>query len=72
MIHAWHLVGWGNMKEEGEWAHVGVGGCKTSRGQREEEPTKEAHSATAPCLFAECLQIDPATLPSGTVYFSRL
>lgn len=57
---------------EGDWAHVGVGGCKTSRGRRGGELSEAAHSVTTLCLFAERLQIDPLTLPSGTVYFSKL
>lgn len=36
------------------------------------EPSEAAHSVTTLCLFAERLQIDPLTLPSGTVYFSKL
>lgn len=61
--------GWG--RESGATGHTWEWvGAKRAEGSKKESET--AHSVTTLCLFAECLQIDPLTLPSGTVYFSKL
>lgn len=55
----WSMYGieWGELRGgwKGDWAHVGVGGCKTSRRKQEGELNETALSVTTVCLFAECL-----------------
>lgn len=74
MAHVWHLAEEGGGGECGRatghtWEWVGA---KRAEGGEGGEPSEAAHSVTTLCLFAERLQIDPLTLPSGTVYFSKL
>lgn len=47
-------------------------GAKRAEESKRERGARRPHSVTTLRLFAERLQIDPLTLPSGTVYFSSL